>query len=125
MRRPDLPDLERGIHGFQSSSAATADDAAARYEQRIARNLEEIVRREQQSGSAWRESAQARLAALLGREGSLDELEVELCRRLADGAIDESSPPLMLHLRELAIARVEIDSPRYWSLQAAKARVGR
>lgn len=125
MRRPDLADLERGLREFHSTDPAAGEDAAAQYERRIARSLEDIVRRERESGAALRTGAATRLAALLGREAPLPELEVELCRRLATGAIDESDRALMSHLRAQVHAQLEIDNPRYWSLLAAKARADR
>lgn len=119
MRRPDLADLERGIRRFRESPAASAEDAASRYEQRVVQNLEDVVRRERESGERLHAASRKRLATLLGRDGSLDELEAELCRRLALGAIDWTCPALMQHLRAEAILRLRIDNPRYWSLVAA------
>lgn len=126
MRRPDLADLERGIHEFQASESASADDPASRYEQRIVRNLEDVVRREHEQGESLRAAGRARLALLLGHEGSSEQLEAELCRSIAAGGLDESSLALMQHLRADVMARLEIDNPRYWSLEAAKsaARAG-
>jgi hypothetical protein len=122
MRRPDLADLERGIRDFQSSSATAVVDSASHYEQRILRNLEDLVQRERDAGDAMRAVSRARLVALLGLDAAADQLDAELCRRLAAGQIDESSEALMRHLRAEAIARLEIDNPRYWSLAAAHAR---
>ena len=126
MRRPDLPDLERAIREFRDgSTASTAGDEASRYEQRILRSLEDVVRRERESGAAMRASARARLGVLLGRDVAGEDLEAELCRRLASGGIDESNAELMRHLRAETVERLEIDNPRYWSLAAAKARLAR
>ena len=63
---------------------------------------------------------------MLGHEGSSEQLEAELCRSIAAGGLDESSLALMQHLRADVMARLEIDNPRYWSLEAAKsaARAG-
>jgi hypothetical protein len=124
MRRPDLADLERGIREFQSSRAAAPDDPASRYEQRVLVNLEQLARREREAGAAMRATSQARLIALLGLDATAEELDAELCQRLADGRLDASNQALMRHLRAEAIARLEIDSPRYWSLAAAKDRSG-
>lgn len=125
MRRPNLDDLQRGLDQFRSSSTgATADDPAERYEQRIAQHLEDVVQRERELGAALRAGAQQRLGVLLGRAGPLDALEAELCRRLRAGEIDESSAALMRHLRAQASAQLGIDNPRYWSLEAAKGRAG-
>lgn len=126
MRRPDLDDLERGLREFQAAtSGAMADDTAARYEQRIAQHLAEVVRRERELAPGLRAAATARLAALLGHVGPPGTLEAELCRRLRAGEIDESSTALMRHLRAQVTGQLEIDNPRYWSLDAAKARTGR
>ncbi|MFO1425606.1 MAG: DUF6285 domain-containing protein [Steroidobacteraceae bacterium] len=124
-RRPDLQDLEHGLAAYRDSPAATATDAAAVYEQRVARNLEEIAQRERGSGPPARAAEAGRLAALLGHAGSFDELQSELCRRIATGAIDECDAGLMAHLRATVMAQVAIDSPRYWSFVAAQRRGGR
>ena len=89
------------------------------------RNLEEIAQRERESGPPARAAEAGRLAALLGHAGSFDELQSELCRRLATGAIDEHDAGLMAHLRATVMAQVAIDSPRYWSFVAAQRRGGR
>ncbi|MFO1456418.1 MAG: DUF6285 domain-containing protein [Steroidobacteraceae bacterium] len=125
MRRPDLEDLERALREFHASQPASDGDAAALYERRIAHSLEDVVKRERESGPALRATATRWLSAFLGREAPLGALEAELCGQLASGALDESVPGLMQHLRAQVQAQLAIDNPRYWSLEAAKARAAR
>jgi hypothetical protein len=121
-RRPDLQDLQRGIAEFRRAKDVGTGDAASAYEQRVARNLEDIVHREIEHGESARAASHARLASLLGCAGTFEELEAELLRRIVERKIDESHPVLMAHLRAAVMAQIAIDSPRYWSYLASQQR---
>ncbi len=57
----------------------------------------------------------ARLKALLGREGSLEELNHALCGHIAAGAVDLSTPGLHEHLWATTLAKLAVDQPNYAS----------
>jgi hypothetical protein len=119
MRRPDRTDLSEALAAFDTAAANAAAaplEGAARYEQRVAANLRDILRREQDLAARNEAAAIDRLQRLLGVAGDLSALEGELCRRIAEGIFTESDPELLEHLRLQARAQLEIDNPKYWSL---------
>lgn len=80
---------------------------------RVAANALGVVRRELIGGAAAEAAAQARLAELLGREGTVAELNAELCARLRDGTMDRDTPGLLAALRANITEQIAIDQPSY------------
>src|SRR3546814_14228088 len=70
------------------------------------------------------ESERIRLRALLGRDGTLEELNWELCRRIADGSLGLDDPDLVDHLRQTTLDKVAIDQPNYAGYRRALERWG-
>ncbi len=58
-------------------------------------------------------AASARLAALLGHEGPLSELNAELCALLRDGTMDRDTPGLLAALKANIQDQIAIDQPNY------------
>jgi hypothetical protein len=54
-----------------------------------------------------------RLVALLGRDGSLDDLNRELARQLRGGERDERDAALMAHLEATIADKIAIANPRW------------
>ena len=62
----------------------------------------------------WHDAAEkARLAKLLGREGTLDDLNRELARQLRAGERDERDAALMVHLEATIAAKIAIANPKW------------
>jgi murein L,D-transpeptidase YcbB/YkuD len=80
---------------------------------RVAANALSVVRRELVQGQAAEAAASARLAALLGQEGSHAELTVELCARLRSGDMDRDTPGLLAALKANVRDQIAIDQPGY------------
>lgn len=80
---------------------------------RVAANALSVVRRELIEGPAAEAAAQARLAELLGHEGTVAELNAELCARLREGAMDRDTPGLLAALRANITEQIAIDQPSY------------
>jgi AcrR family transcriptional regulator len=85
----------------------------AAFQARVAANALELARREWLQAPAAAAAAQARLQALLGREGAPAVLEAELCRRIADGSLPDDDPGLQAHLWAGTLERLAIDQPSY------------
>jgi Domain of unknown function (DUF6285) len=64
----------------------------------------------------------ARLATLLGHEGSLLDLNRELAEKIASGAVDLTTPGLKEHLWQTTLDKLAVDQPNYASY---KREVGR
>jgi hypothetical protein len=84
----------------------------------VAANTVDIVRREMaQSGSAQAE-LQTSLQTLLGRDGSLQELNEALCDRITAGEMTMETPGLMAHLKRAIRLQLDIDQPKYGAERA-------
>ena len=64
-----------------------------------------------------------RLVALLGRTGSLAELNAELAARLSDGRMSLETPDLKAHLWATSMAKLAVDQPGYASYRRALKRL--
>ena len=80
---------------------------------RVAANALGVVRRELIQGPAAEAGAVERLSALLGREGSLPELNADLCARLREGSMDRDTPGLLAALKANITEQIAIDQPNY------------
>jgi hypothetical protein len=80
---------------------------------RVAVNVLGVVRRELTLGPAAEAAATARLVDLLGHEGDLKALNVELCERLRAGEMDVHTPGLLAALKANIAEQIAIDQPNY------------
>ena len=94
---------------------AGAPDAAG-FVGKVAANALGIVARELELGPAVEARALARLTALTGATGNIDDHETALCAMIERREIALDDPRLRDHLRESARDRLAIDQPRYRSL---------
>jgi hypothetical protein len=89
---------------------------------RVAANALGIVARELERGAASSNAELRRLKALLNRDGSLEELNRELCAQIRSGKLDIASPPLEKHLELTTFDKVSIEQPNYSGLKIAQSR---
>lgn len=89
--------------------------ANAAFQARVAANAIDLVAREITFGETVEREALARLQALTGRDGSLQELETELSDRIRRGEFDLDSPGLAEHLWQTTLDKMKIDQPTYAS----------
>ena len=80
---------------------------------RVAANVLGIVHRELELAPEENEAEVQRLRELLDADGTLDELNRELCQRIRSGSMDETTPGLLDHLRKTTLTKVAIDQPKY------------
>ncbi|WP_309643458.1 DUF6285 domain-containing protein [Phenylobacterium sp.] len=80
---------------------------------RVAANVLSVVKRELLMGPEAEAAATARLAALLGHEGALIDLNAELCANLRDGKMDRDTPGLLAALKANIVDQIAIDQPNY------------
>jgi hypothetical protein len=94
------------------------------FDARVAANALEIVRRQvavHTTATEQDESERRRLIQLLGRDGSLEELNKLLCSRIANGELGLSNAKLMDHLWATTLDKLAVDQPTYASYQRALA----
>ena len=117
--QPSAIELLRAVRSFLQDQAIPRLEGRAAFHGRIAVNALAIVERGLELGPAQDDAERERLEALLGRTGSLDELNRELCRRIRAGEMDLDTPGLVRHLRETTLAKLAVDQPRYAAYRRA------
>ena len=90
------------------------------FPQKVAANALGIAQRELELGPALAEAELARLAALVGDRGDLAQRNARLAAAVRDGSFDPDDPALLDHLIRTAVAKLEIDQPRYPAFRAWK-----
>ena len=113
--RPD--EILAAVARFLRETVAPATAGHVSFNVRVAANALEMSRRQLLDETAGGE--RARLAALLGHDGDLAELNAELCRRIASGEITLATPGLAEHLWAITLAKLAVDQPTYWGYRAA------
>lgn len=114
--RPTAPELLAAIADFLREEATPALDKAEPrlgFQMRVAVNSLAILEREARLGPAADAAEQARLVKLLGRDGTLIELNRELARQLRTGERDEGDAALMAHLEATIADKIAIANPRW------------
>ena len=93
------------------------------FQARVAANACDLAAREAQLAPASDAAELDRLVALLGRTGSLAELNAELAARLSDGRMSLETPDLKAHLWATSMAKLAVDQPGYASYRRALKRL--
>jgi len=114
--RPTASELLAAIVDFLREEATPALDRSEPrlgFQMRVAVNSLAILEREGRLGPAADAREQARLVALLGRDGTLEELNRELARQLRSGERDERDAGLMAHLEATIADKIAIANPKW------------
>ncbi len=114
--RPTASELLAAIADFLREEATPALDKAEPrlgFQMRVAVNSLAILEREARLGPAADAREQERLVALLGRQGTLDDLNRELARQLRAGERDERDAALMAHLEATIADKIAIANPKW------------
>ena len=80
---------------------------------RVAANAMATIARELTQGPAAEAEATARMAEVLGHDGTYAELNAELCARIRSGDLTVESPGLLAALTVMAKNQLAIDQPSY------------
>jgi hypothetical protein len=114
--RPTASELLAAIADFLREEATPALDRTEPrlgFQMRVAVNSLAILEREARLGPDSDAAEKARLIKLLGRDGTLDELNRELARQLRAGERDERDAALMAHLDATIVAKIAIANPKW------------
>ena len=114
--RPTAAALLAAIADFLREEATPALDKTEprlAFQMRVAANSLAILEREARLGSAADARETARLARLLGHDGSLADLNRELARQLREGKRDERDTELMAHLESTIADKIAIANPKW------------
>ena len=114
--RPTASELLAAIADFLREEAVPALDRsnpALGFQMRVAANSLAILEREARLGPDADRREQERLVKLLGRAGSLVDLNSELAHQLRAGERDETDANLMVHLEATIADKIAIANPRW------------
>ncbi|MBI3285793.1 MAG: hypothetical protein HYZ65_13230 [Burkholderiales bacterium] len=111
--QPSKAELLRAVIEFIREQAIPELSGQTAFHARVASNALDIVLREIELAPAADAAELKRLRALFGGDGDLDELNLELCRRIEGGAFTLDTPGLSDHLWAVAVSKLAIDQPNY------------
>jgi hypothetical protein len=110
---PTPAEVLAAVARFLKDEVAPATEGRLSFQARVAANALEMMRRHLDLAPMAEATEQARLTKLLGRDGDLMDLNIELSRRLAAGEADLSTPGLADHLWATTLAKMAVDQPSY------------
>jgi hypothetical protein len=111
--RPTATELIATVREFLHDKLLPTMTAHTAFEVRIAANLLAIALREREHGPRAAEAERRRLVTLLGRDGTLEELEAEMVRRIRAGELGPENEALRTHLQMTVGDHLAIANPKY------------
>ena len=114
--RPTESELLIAIADFLRGEATPALDRAdprLGFQMRVAVNSLVILEREGRLGPAADAREHARLVALLGHDGTLEDLNRALARQIRAGQRDEHDAAMMAHLDATTADKIAIANPKW------------
>lgn len=120
---PSSPEMLEAIIALLRDRISPKVEGHDAYALRVAINSLETVKREFELRPVMEAAEVIRLEKILGKSGSVSELNSELCNRIRSGDFDLNNKSLVEHLTQTAIDQVCIDQPRYSGLIHAQERM--
>ncbi len=111
--RPSAPELLAAVREFLERDVLTATEGRVQFHCRVAVNALGIVERELVTGPAQHTAELERARALLGHDGTADELERELARRIRDASLDDRLDEVRAHVRATVREKLLVANPGY------------
>jgi hypothetical protein len=121
---PKPDELTKAVADFLRNEIAPLVSGHNAFKLRVAVNALDLVTRQltlEQGGDA---AESARLAALLGRQGSLLELNRILSEGIASGEVDLQTPGLSDHLWQTTMDKLAVDQPNYAAYRRELGNIG-
>lgn len=118
--QPGMSELLEAVRDFIRDEAAPELRGRKQFLAKVAVNTLEIIGRQLRSESEMNASELQSLSALLGREGTLDELNRELCAQIRSGSFAPDDPKLLKYLWSTTLAKLSVDQPKYSTYRALK-----
>jgi len=122
MDQPSMRELVDAVREFLETKAMPELKGHTAFHARVAANALAIVVRELDESPKSGQEEKARLRGLLAKDGTLDELNRELCKRIRSGKFTMATPGLIEHLEKTTRDKVAIDQPGYSGLKQAAER---
>ena len=84
-----------------------------RFQTRVTVNVLNTLRRELELRGVQADAERSRLVAMLGHDGDVETLSVELAERIRAGAISIDDPSLRAHVRQSLADALAINNPKW------------
>ena len=112
---PTPEELTRAVADFLRNDIAPVIGGHNAFKLRVAINALDLVTRQLRLEEASDAAEVARLQQLLGRDGSLGDLNRALAERIAKGEAELQTPGLAEHLWQTTMDKLAVDQPNYGS----------
>ena len=119
---PTPIELTRSVADFLRNDIAPLISGHQAFKLRVAINILDLVTRQLTLAESNDSKEAERLAALLGVQGSVLELNRALADRIAKGEVDLTTPGLAEHLWQTTMDKLAVDQPNYASYKREAAR---
>jgi hypothetical protein len=110
---PTPTELIKAVADFLRNELTPAVSGHSAFKLRVAINALDLVTRQLALESSSDAAEAERLTLLLGKEGSLVELNGVLVDRIAKGEADLQTPGLAAHLWQTTMDKLAVDQPNY------------
>ena len=121
---PTPEELIRAVADFLRNDIAPVISGHEAFKLRVSINALDLVTRQLTLEQASDSAEKARLEELLGRQGSLGELNRMLADSIAKGEVDSQTPGLTEHLWQTTMDKLAVDQPNYASYKRELGRKG-
>jgi hypothetical protein len=119
---PTPEELIRAVADFLRHEIAPGISGHNSFKLRVSINALDLVARQLTLAQDSDTAEAARLARLLGEEGTLGELNRRLADRIAKGEADLQTPGLAQHLWQTTMDKLAVDQPNYASYKGELER---
>jgi hypothetical protein len=119
---PTPIELTTSVADFLRNDIAPLISGHQAFKLRVAINILDLVTRQLTREEASDAREAERLRALLGRDGSVTELNRVLAERIAKGEVDLATPGLADHLWATTMDKLAVDQPNYASYKRELSR---
>ena len=120
---PTPPEILAAVAAFLRDVVIPQATPLVAFQSRVAANAVDLVARQIALAPAAEADETASLQTLLGREGTLADLNAAFAAAIAAGEIDATTGNAAQHLLATTLAKVAVDQPRYSGYRAAIADV--
>ncbi|KIZ35235.1 MULTISPECIES: DUF6285 domain-containing protein [Rhodopseudomonas] len=121
---PTPSELIQAAADFIRAEIAPQISGHAAFKLRVSLNALDLVVRQLALAQASDAREATDLSALLGLQGSLQELNAVLAQRIASGEMDLRTPGLQDHLWRTTLAKLAVDQPNYAAYRREMKRDG-
>ena len=111
--RPTAAELTEAVREFLERDVMPAVEGRIAFHTRVAVNALGMIERELTLGPELDAAEHERLRVLLGHDGTIRDLTVELASRIRDGSLDEQRDEIIAAVRETVEAKLRVANPRY------------